>query len=43
MREGTFDARGNRFLSWSMLRLDRQGWMNVLAELESLPEFIAKE
>jgi len=43
MLAGTFDIRDNRFLSWSMLRFDREGWLNALAGIGSLPEFIAQE
>jgi hypothetical protein len=43
MLAGTFDLRDNRFLSWSMLRFDREGWLNALAGIESLPEFVAQE
>lgn len=40
MRTGTFDAMANRFLSWSMLRFDRQGWENALGGIESLAKEI---
>lgn len=40
---GTFDARTNRCLSWSLIRLDRQGWENVTAGIEALPPLISKE
>lgn len=40
---GTFDTRTDRCLSWSLIRLDRQGWESVIAGIESLPQFIAEE
>lgn len=40
---GTFDMRTDRCLSWSLIRLDRQGWENVIASIESLSQFIAEE
>lgn len=43
MLAGTFDAMANRFLSWSMLRLDRPGWENTLRGIESLAKEIARE
>jgi DNA-binding HxlR family transcriptional regulator len=44
MLAGTFDAMTDRFLSWSMLRLDRQGWADVLAAIEALrKEIVAEE
>lgn len=41
--EGTFDRRPDRFLSWSLIRLDRQGWDSVVAGIESLSQLIAEE
>jgi len=43
MRFGTFDAMANGFLSWSMLRFDRQGWENALGGIESLAKEIGQE
>lgn len=43
MIAGTFDMRTDRCLSWSLIRLDRQGWENVIASIESLSQFIAEE
>ncbi|HET7054040.1 MAG TPA: hypothetical protein VFI09_09025 [Solirubrobacterales bacterium] len=40
---GTFDKRTERCLSWSLIRLDRQGWESVIVGIESLREFIADE
>ena len=40
---GTFDLRTERCLSWSLIRLDRQGWESVIAGIESLSQFIRKE
>jgi hypothetical protein len=33
---GTFEARTDNHLSWSLLRLDRQGWENVAAAVDAL-------
>lgn len=43
MLTGAFDSKNDRFLSWSMLRLDQQGWANVLTGIEALAVSIAKE
>lgn len=40
---GTFDMRTDRCLSWSLIRLDRQGWQSVIAGIESLHELICDE
>jgi hypothetical protein len=40
---GTFDTRTDRCLSWSLIRLDRQGWESVIAGIEFLPQFITEE
>jgi hypothetical protein len=40
---GTFDMRADRCLSWSLISLDRRGWENVIAELESLSHFLSEE
>jgi DNA-binding HxlR family transcriptional regulator len=40
---GTFDARLDRHLSWSVLWLDRQGWENIAREVGELLSFILKE
>ena len=33
---GTFEARTDNHLSWSLLRLDQQGWERVAAEVDAL-------
>lgn len=40
---GTFDMRTDRCLSWSLIRLDRLGWENVIASIESLYQSIVEE
>lgn len=40
---GTFDMRTDRFLCWSLIRLDRQGWANVIADIDFLSRFISEE
>lgn len=37
---GTFEARTDNHLSWSLLRLDRQGWENVATAVDALFTFI---
>jgi hypothetical protein len=39
MKAGTFDARPDRILAWSLLSFDRQGWRKVIAEIDALLEF----
>ncbi len=43
MRAGTFDARDDGCLAWSLLQLDAQGWMGVLADLDALRVFVLGE
>ena len=43
MKAGTFDARPDRYLAWSLLRLDREGWEKVTAEVEALLAFVLDE
>jgi DNA-binding transcriptional ArsR family regulator len=43
MMSATFDARVDRYLTWSLISLDKQGWESVIAGIESLAEFIAQE
>jgi hypothetical protein len=43
MRAGTFDARVDRYVTLSFLSLDRQGWANVVAGIETLSAFISAE
>ena len=40
---GSFDVRTDRCLSWSLIRLDRQGWGNIVAGIESVSQFISEE
>jgi hypothetical protein len=39
---GTFEARTDNHLSWSLLRLDQQGWENVAAAVEALFAFVVE-
>ncbi len=43
MRAGTFDARDDRYLAWSLLSLDRQGMANATARNEALFALALKE
>jgi hypothetical protein len=43
MMSTTFDARADRYFAWSLISLDRQGWESVIADIESLAEFIVQE
>jgi DNA-binding transcriptional ArsR family regulator len=36
IQAGTFEARTDNHLSWSLLRLDQQGWENVAAAVDAL-------
>lgn len=36
LKAGTIDARADRHLTWTPLRLDRQGWENVIAQVDAL-------
>lgn len=38
-----FDARPDNHLTWTLLRLDQQGWENVIGAIEELFEFIFEE
>jgi DNA-binding transcriptional ArsR family regulator len=40
---GTFEARPDNHLSWSLLRLDRLGWENVAAAVDAVFAFIFEE
>lgn len=40
---GTLDARLDRHLSWSLLRLDQQGWESVAKGIDELLSFVLKE
>ena len=39
----TFDARTDRYSTWSLISLDRQGWEKIGAGIESLSEFVRQE
>lgn len=43
MAAGTFDARTDRYLTWSLLSLDQQGWGKVATGVDALHEFVLKE
>lgn len=43
MLVGAFDARVDRFLTWSLIHVDKQGWESVIAGLESLLSFMLEE
>lgn len=43
MKRGTFDARPDRHLGWSLLTLDRVGWQRVIAAVDGLFEFLFEE
>jgi DNA-binding transcriptional ArsR family regulator len=43
MRAGSFDAREDRYVCWSFLTLDQQGWINVVAEIEALSVLLLEE
>jgi hypothetical protein len=43
MVAGSFDARADRWLAWSLLSLDQQGWEKVTATMEALLAFILEE
>jgi hypothetical protein len=40
---GTLDARDDRHLTWSLLRLDKEGWDKVAAACDELFAFALKE
>jgi hypothetical protein len=43
MVAGTFDAREDRYLAWSLLRLDQKGWEKVTAGNQTLLAFALSE
>lgn len=43
MQAGTFDARTDRYVSWTFLALDRQAWDGVILELDALLDYIDDE
>lgn len=40
---GTFDARVDRIVTWSLVNLDAQGWTNVIEGIEALSVFLLEE
>jgi hypothetical protein len=43
IESGTFEARTDNHLRWSLLRLDRQGWDNVARAVDSASAYILAE
>jgi DNA-binding PadR family transcriptional regulator len=43
MKAGTFDARPDRYLAWSLIELDEQGWEGVIADLDALQAQLVRE
>jgi hypothetical protein len=43
IRTGSFDARVDRYVTWSLVSLDEQGWANVIAGIEALSAFAFEE
>ena len=43
MRAGTFDARTDRYLTWSLLLLDRLGWERLITETNALYLLVLNE
>ena len=43
MDAGTIDAREDRHFSWMPLRLDLEGWKNVIAKIDALFRWLFKE
>jgi DNA-binding transcriptional ArsR family regulator len=43
MKTGVFDARIDRYLTWSFLMLDQRGWENVVARIEELYALLRDE
>jgi hypothetical protein len=43
MKAGTIDAREDRHLSWMPLRLDQQGWENVIARVDAIFHWLFEE
>jgi hypothetical protein len=43
MEAGTIDARDDRHLSWMPLRLDEQGWINVLKRIDDTFRWLFEE
>lgn len=43
MWSGAFDAREDRHLTWSLLRLDRQGWMKISVSIDEVIDLVLEE
>jgi hypothetical protein len=43
MEAGTMDARDDRHFSWMPLRLDEQGWGNVLKRVDAIFHWLFEE
>lgn len=43
MMSATFDSRPDRYLAWSLINLDRQGWESAIASIEDLSVFLLAE
>lgn len=43
MQAGTMDAREDRHFSWTPLRLDQEGWENVIARVDAVFHFLSEE
>jgi hypothetical protein len=43
MEAGTIDAREDRHLTWTPLRLDQKGWENVIARVDSIFHWLFEE
>lgn len=43
IRAGTFDARVDRYVTWSLVSLDKKGWTNVIEGIEALSAFLVEE
>ncbi|MGC1851796.1 MAG: hypothetical protein WA687_05085 [Solirubrobacterales bacterium] len=43
MKAGTFDARLDRYVTWSIISLDKRGWANVTAGIDALAECLLEE
>jgi DNA-binding transcriptional ArsR family regulator len=43
MEAGTIDTREDRHFTWTALRLDQQGWENVIARVDAIFHFLFEE
>lgn len=43
MKAGTFDSREDRYLAWSLVRLDQQGWEKVASAIQALRAVVLEE